>query len=70
MVISRRGGWRLGEISGEAMVVAVVVTSSGAVLGGAAVALVWMGWAFLNGKKHGPASARSKPQRAPKIVRA
>ena len=47
-----------------------VISSTNAVLVGAAVALLWMVWAYVKGRTVQSEAPSSRPQRAPKIVRA
>ena len=50
--------------------VMAVISSTHAVLAGAGVALVWMSWAYVKGRAASTETPPSRPQRAPKIVRA
>lgn len=54
---------------GITMFLTTVMSSTGAVLGGAAIALVWMAWASVQGQRQSNEVVRTRPQRAPKIVR-
>jgi hypothetical protein len=50
------------------MMLAVIISETSFVLTGAAVALCWMGWMHVSQRPQ-PPETKSRPQRAPKIVR-